>query len=434
MVDELLNEQRIIGIRCQDIQTGLHGYRVNEFETLLEVGMLARLSVHIRGGDVVSYDKLKEVSPTLFDISKLEFPTIIRTAEELDFVEVVGQGASRIIIPKVPYFDDLYYTLGEKAKLNGLNEYEQASIEILQRLAGSPLRKDTIEQSLGIKRRPLDRVVRIGEAGSYFHEIWRPDGDIILSPLYFGENPEFFADAVKKYGEQSIGKTLQLIRRYPGSPFQKVIDENTIGSKPLDVDEVELVKALVSRGIVQSPAIETTYSGKNYFLFTPPVGTSKILVVEKEIYEKAMVFISCVRQGEHFGDWRIKYPSAIIRVLLRDGWLRKTTVAKEQYKALVIKRICRLEPPDEKWQRTVLIDTPENRRALELAAEMLEKCEIELRRGFDSTARETIYSDLQYEEHLRAHSDIRRRNVVPQTRAEIMESTDQLLENIMKGV
>ena len=47
--------------------------------------MLARLSIHIRRGDVISFDRLKEVSSTLFDISKFKFPTIIRMVEELDF-------------------------------------------------------------------------------------------------------------------------------------------------------------------------------------------------------------------------------------------------------------------------------------------------------------------------------------------------------------
>jgi len=35
-------------IRCQDIQTGLQGYSVGEFDVLLRIGMAARLAIHFR--------------------------------------------------------------------------------------------------------------------------------------------------------------------------------------------------------------------------------------------------------------------------------------------------------------------------------------------------------------------------------------------------
>jgi len=434
MVSGQSNKQTVIGVRCQDIQTGLHGYQVDEFETLTKVGIAARLSIHLRGTDVVEYNKLKEVSPLLFGISKLEFPAITTLLQEVDFVSIIGTGDSKLINPKVPYFGDMYERLGEKAILDGLTEQEKASIELLQRLSEKPIRKNNIEKSMGLEPKLLDRILRIGKEGSYFNDIYRPEGNIILTPLYFGENPQFFAEAVQKYGEDIVGNTISSIRRMPGTPLKTILENATIGANEVGEDELELIKTLVSRGILQCPSIETTYSGKNYFIFTPPIGTPKIAVVEKEIYEKAMAVIACVRQGEHFGDWRVKYPVAIIKELLRAGWLRATTIAREQYKTLILKRICRLEPPDTKWQRTVLIDTPENRRALELAAEMLETGEIQTGRGLDTKTIEVIQSDLHYQESLRAYSDMRRRKQVPITQKEYQESTDALLEIICKAV
>lgn len=433
MVDNQLSKKTITGIRCQDIQTGLHGFQVDEFETITKVGVAARISTHIRGGDVLNYNKFKSICPTLFGITKLEFPTVMTLLQEVEFINIIGEGDSTTIIPKVPYFGDLYETLGEKAAIDGLSDHERASIDILQRLSEKPIYKDTMKSLLGIDPNVLDRVLRIGKEGSYFTEIPRPQSNIILTPIYFGENPEFFAKSVEKYGEDIVGKTIKLIRKVPGTPFQKILDNQSIGQYELSENELELIKTLVSRGILQTPSIETTYSGENHFLFTPPVGTATIAIVEKEIYEKAMAVIACVRQGEHFGEWRVRSPSAIIRSLLADGWLRKTTIAKEQYKTLVVKRICRLEPPNAHWQKTVLIDTPENRRALELAAEMLEAIEIQIGRGLNSQLRDAIYSDFKYQESLRGYGDIKKLKSVRMSDKEMRETTDEMLEFIMKG-
>jgi hypothetical protein len=206
-----------------------------------------------------------------------------------------------------------------------------------------------------------------------------------------------------------------------------------IGGTRLNADEFEIARIIIHKGLVQPPEITTSYSGTNEFLFTPPLGTNRILVVEKEIYEKAMACISCVRQGEHFGQWNIKWPRAIINALLNHGELKPTTIAKEQYKPMCIRGIVKLQNVRNNWWKPVLVDTPENKRALSLALEMLGGGEVLTERGYDSDSVRAIYSDSDYTEAIRGYGNIIRRKKIPKPRGEYDAEIDRLLFEVQKG-
>ncbi len=434
MVPDKPNDVVNIALRSQDIQTGLQEYKIDEFEVLLKVGMAARLAIHLRGGDVADYNRLKEVSVVLFGIEKLAFPSVITLLEEVGFITVARTGSNRKIIPKVPYFDDLYQTLGEKARLDGLNDLEQSSIEMLHKLSGSPLRKDVVQKALNVDFKTLEDALRIGKAGSYLNEVERRDGSLLVSPMYFAENGLAFANVVAKYGDPAFRHVFNLLRANPGWPLSLALGRQSIGSTQLSTDEMEILSALVNGHLLQPPAISTTKSGTNHFLFTPPIGTSKIPVTEKEIYEKAMAVISCVRQGEHFATWTIRDPRLVINALLREGALsRAISEAKEQYRALVIKKIAKLEPPGAAWQRVVLINTIENRRALRLAVELMSNLELIVDRGVTQENKEIIFGDKDYAEYIRGYGLVRQSKIIPRTSAEKQAATEKLLEAIQKG-
>lgn len=433
MVTEPSAKRVKIALRAQDIQTGLQEYQIGEFETLTKTGIATRLAIHLRGGDLADYQRLKDVSFALFGVDKLSFPSIMELLEDVEFVRVVGTGRNRKIVPTVPYFDDLYETLGEKAEQDGLNEIEQASVAVLDRLAASPIRKDLLAKSLGIQPKVLDTVAKIGHAGSYVEEIGRTAEPILISPVYFSENSAAFAAVVAKFGEPAFRQVFQLLQQNPGWPVAKILTEGAIGGTKLTTDECNVISALMQNGLLQPPAITTAASGTNHFLFTPPLGNTRIQVVEKEIYEKAMAVLSCVRQGEHFAKWNIRSPHLVINALLRDGWLRSNTEAREQYRALVIKKIAKLEPPGAAWQKVVLIDSPENRRALAWAVEMLKGSEVLDNRGLVQNARDLIFTDKDYAEHLRGFGMLRARKVIPRAPDEYQSETEKLIEAIQKG-
>jgi hypothetical protein len=423
----------ILALRSQDIQTGLQEYNVDEFEVLLRIGMATRLAIHLRGGDVLDYNRLKDVSSILFGIEKLVYPTILNLLEDIEFIKVIGTGSLKKVVPTVPYFNDLYQTLGEKAEAEGLNEFETASIAILESLSTTPLRRETIKKTLNIDTATLDNVIKIGKEGSYLDEIRRRDGSMLVSPVYFTENSTAFASIVAKYGDPAFKRVFDLLRKNPGWPLSKILSDNSIGDTILNQDEQEIFSALIQGGLLQPPAITTTLSGTNHFLFTPPIGTKQIQVVEKEVYEKSMAIISCVRQGEHFAKWNIRNPRLVINALLRDGYLKPTTEAREQYRTLVIKKIAKLDPPGAAWQRVVLIDIPENRKAIQIALDLLTNSELITDRGVEKNSRDLIFSDKNYSEYLRGYGLVRRRKIVPQTTSEKQAAAESLIEAIQKG-
>ena len=171
-------------------------------------------------------------------------------------------------------------------------------------------------------------------------------------------------------------------------------------------------------------------------MFTPPVGTPKIPIVEKEIYEKAMAVIACLRQGQHFGKWRVKWPVAIINAWLDParGKLKPTTLAKEQYAQLALRKICRLVPSGSDYYSVEFIDLPENRRALELAREMLTTTDFISDRGFDERAHDAIFSSAEYRESLIGYRDIVPRRLVERTPSEQQKHIERLIELAQMGV
>lgn len=438
MAEEQLSKQVLTAIRCQDIQTGLHGYSIADFDVLLRVGMAGRLAIHIRGGDVVDYDRLKEVSFYLFDIPKIAFDGILNLLADIEFVRLATVGQTvKTIIPTVPYFDDMYERLGNKAELEGLNEFEQISIAILDRLSKSPQDHHTLRTRLDLDPETFERVLKIGEEGSYIHEIARPRGSLLISPVYFSENPDIFAEAVEKYGETMIKNVIELMRKHPGVPYELVLSTGQLGEVLIPPDELAILKTLAENAVTQPPLLETTYSGKNHFLFTPPMGTERIPVVEKEIYEKAMAVVATMRQGQYFPlrDYRIKWPIAIIEAFLDPsrGELKATSFAKEQYSGLAIRKVCHLVNAGGNWYYPKFIDLPENRKAMKLARHMLTSPVVIEERGLDDRARDIIYSVTDYREALRGYGDIKKRKQIPASPSEQERQFSQILENLQMG-
>jgi hypothetical protein len=429
---EELRKESLTAIRCQDIQTGLQGFDIAEFKTLAKTGMAARLAIHLRGGDAIRLDALQEISHPLFGIGAIEFESVVQMLQEIEFVEIHGKGESRLVRPKVPFFNDMYSRLGTKALLDGLNEHERASVDLLDLVATQPCSRYDAEKQISIEEPAFSRVLSLADAGSYVSESKSPDGSILVSPLYWGEKPDRVAAAVRKLGASETSNVFKWVREAPGTPLAVINATGMIGTRVLSDDEKHVLRALVDRGIVQVPSITTTYSGENNFVFTPRIGTQQIQVVEKEVYEKAMAAVACLRQGQFFGSWRIGRPLAIIEALLERGYVGENTVAKEQYRWLVIRKICCLVPPNQKWQRLTLIDTPENRRALALAAEMLTSAEIVEARGLDQQTKMAI-QEPKYHESLRAYGEIRKKRRVPITDAEAARQAERLITLIQLG-
>ncbi|MFO2375829.1 hypothetical protein QOU54_30960, partial [Pseudomonas aeruginosa] len=93
-----------------------------------------------------------------------------------------------------------------------------------------------------------------------------------------------------------------------------------------------------SEGILKPPSIEFKKT-RETFVFTPRPGGSRMDPSNREIYERAMALVSCVRKGQLLAEqYRIKMPVRILEVLREKGHIGSNSEAINQYRNLVFLR------------------------------------------------------------------------------------------------
>lgn len=401
--------------RCDEIQTSLGAKEVPEFETIPELGMAVRLSLHIRGLNLIDYQVLKMVANHYLGIPTLAVDRIVRLLAEVEFVRIRSTGSSiKAVLPTVPYFDDLYDRLGEYAtNERTLTEAEQLALHLVDRLAKAPDKIDSLRTATGAENKLFNRNLRIGVEGSYLVTRRHRGRDIVLNPVYFSENSDVFADAVSSSGADSVGKVLAAVRHAQGWPLSLIKRASRIGKIDISPGQVDLLKRLAQDGAVKPPMIKTTYSGANYFMFTPTPSSVALSPTKREIYERAMAIVAAIRQGQLLPKkYAIRSPGAVIYTLKNDLRLGKaTTEATQQYKKLTHLRIARLVPKGGGFCELHIIDEPENHEALAIAYDLVSGDQL---KGLevDDQARKALQQDQQYVESLVAAGDLRSRESI----------------------
>lgn len=420
-------------IRCSEIQTSLGAIEVPEFETIPELGMATRLALHIQGLPLIKYEILKLVASHYIKIPKLAIERVVRLLAEVEFVRLQTQGSSILaVLPTIPFYEKLYNDLGEFASAKKtFNEPEEMALTIVERLAASPEKADSLSNKLGSEAALFRRSIAIGTEGNYLISRRFRGRDILINPTYFSENSEIFADAVAKVGSKSISALLATIRQYQGWPLGLIEKKAKVGDIAITPDQAELLRRLAQDGMVKPPTIETTHSGKNHFIFTPTPALGALSIGKKEIYEKAMAIVSAMRQGQLLPKaYAIRSPGAVLYKLKTDLRLsRATTEANQQYKQLSISRIAMLEDVGGGFSVLRIIDTPENREALEIAYNLVN----DGRSGgleVDEEARRALQQDQEYVESAIASAEMRKTESVSMS----AEQSEQLDLLFMRGL
>ena len=410
-----LNQTNSIEVvnKCHDIQVSLENKSVPEYESILEIGMMVRLSLHLRGLPLINYDILKLVADYYLQIPALVLKNIVQYLAEIEFVKIDKEGSTiKSILPTVPYFDDVYEIIGEFAdNEKHFNEYEQYALEILKRLSETPLHKSSLFE-IGAEKKTVNRTLDIGTQGGFLVERKARGKNIILSPTYFMENAELYTDLVAKSGAKSIEKINRLLKQSQGWPLAVIEQNQELCGTHLTIDEISLLRRLAFDVAIKPPSIQTSHHGNNYFMFTPTQGTVRIRPGKKEIYERATALVASVRQGQLLpAQYAIKYPYRLLLSFKEKGFLNANTEAFEQYKKLAVIRMCRLEDIGGGWHKLVLNDTPENKEALDIAISLLHNDMI-LGTEVDENVRFALRQDQQYIEAQRAAIKLRESQTV----------------------
>lgn len=416
--------------KCHDIQVSLGGTEVPDYELIPKIGMMVNLSLHIRGLATVPYDQLRLVSSHYFGIPTMVFKDIITSLADIGFVSLYTEkGTIKTVTPTVPYFENIYDRVGEFAEISGFSEPEQAALTILEKLSEAPTEKSNI-YSIGAEKKVIERNVQIGVQGGYILSERTRGKDILISPLFFSENYQLFADLTAKSGGKTIQRILQLIKDSQGWPLSLIETTKMINGNAVTDEEISLIKRLAQDSIVKPPSLKTPHSGENFFLFPPAPGNSKLNFSNKEIYERAMALIASVRQGQLLADkYAIRNPHWILSSLKDKGYLRSSTEAQAQYQQLAIMRVGRLQEVSPGWHRFTLIDTEENVRALKLAISLLSTGSVS-NMEIDQDARIALQKGQTYIESIISSKTLRKDGKI-ELNEEMKEEVDNLLLNAL---
>lgn len=419
-----------IAARCHEIQTGLGMAEVPEFENLRMIGMAVRLALHIRGLAAVNYETLRLVANHYLGIPSVAVKSILELLAEVEFVKLQTEGKTiKTVVPNVPYYESLYQTIGTFAADTGFNEAEELSIDLLCRLSKSPEKVDSLKSSLGAETKLLTRAFDVGKQGAYLRVHRSRGRDIALSPTYFSENAEIYADMVAGNGSKQMQKLLNAIRSMQGLPLSLIQKNKEIAGVQFSDDELNLLIRLAQDGLVKPPSISTAHSGEQFFIFTPTPAGAALAPTKREIYERAMAIVAAVRQGQFLPKrYAIRLPGAVLYTLKNNLKLSKaTTEATQQYRKLVHLRVARLVDVGSGFSELQIIDTPENREALEIAYRLV-NAGVAAGTEVDQSAKNALQLEHTFVESLVSSGELQRRHNVPVTPEQQLEMENLFLK------
>jgi len=423
----MTNEE--LSSKSRDIQVTLGAKTIAEYEAIPQIGIIVTLALHLRGLPVIEYEKARQVAAHFFNIHPSTFkPTMMHLAE-IEFVKLDTSGATiKNIYPQVPFFEDIYDKVGDYATVKlPLNEPERLALEMMLRLSNSPVEK-TQMFGLGADTKLVNRNLQIGKEAGFIIPKRARGKDILLSPVFFAENPDLLADLTAKSGSTRIQRLLGLIKKAQGWPLSLIESTKMIGEEKISDEELKLLKSLASDGVVKPPSIVTPHAGSQHFIFSPTPGVSKLDPANREIHERAMALIASVRQGQLLPkDVAIRSPYRLLYALKRDGYLRSNTDAYDQYHQLATLRVGQLIHMGGRWYQFRLIQSEENKKALDLALTILETGDV-VNMELNEEARIALQKDQEYIESIVASSKLSESKPIA-----LDEQSKIELENILLG-
>jgi hypothetical protein len=322
----------------------------------------------------VSYSLLRGVAVHRLGLQPGEVRPALNLLAEAEMVDLDTEGSTiKSIFPEIPYFKDLYTTVGEVGtSTGGLNEHEELTIAMMHRLGQGPVTRDELV-GLGAEKKALNRILDIGENAGFVLPKRARGRDVYISPGYFAEDPQALANLATQAGSSRLGRTLALIKKNQGYPLKLILERKELGGVRLDDNDVALIKALAGEGFVPPPSVRTTHSGENHFMFGPRPGKTRLAPHEVQIYNNALALAAAVRQGQFLArEYAVKYPALLLRRFLERGWVGSNSEAMEQYRAVAQHGVARLVLTGGSQAQLELIRTPDNERAVQMAIELLE--------------------------------------------------------------
>lgn len=372
MAEEAITKAQERAVRAHDMAVCMERSTVPEFEQVHFLGMAARLALHLRGVPAVKYETVRDVATYLLDFQVAAVKPVLKLLAEAEFANLVTEGQTiKTVIPDVPFYGQLFEKLGDVVGTDDFSEHEQLALDLSRRLSRSPVARDSLYQE-GADRKVVDRILEIGDKTSFLSVKRARGRDIVVSPAYFAENTQAYADLVAGNGSGRVKRLLDILKANQGWPLELILKEKRVGDHSLDKDDLSVVRLLAGDGFCPPPAIQTQHKGTTHFLFGPRPGAARLPAFKKPIYEAAMALVASVRQGQLLPrEYAIRSPRLLLNALRDRGYLKSNSEALEQYRQLAAMRVGRLVPVSGTRYRFELIDNEENKEAVNLAIVMV---------------------------------------------------------------
>lgn len=398
------------GLRCQDVHSGLRN--LDPSSPLLAplndtrlVGMAATTAGLIRGRDVVTdAEALMTVAAQQLDVPPMSFNEVVRLLEDAGFIEGVQRNGRKVesFTENVPYYDDLYSTLGNAWRSGQPTELEQQLLVVVDGLARAPLPLDDLGNRLGLDTAAIPDLLDVGTRSGLVRTLRSVDGDLVYSPFLGFENPEELTELVNSHGSDRLMEEFDLVRARQGL-------EISPGQHPL-------LTAAVAGGMVMAPMVELPNGAMQPFAAMPYVSDKSLLTARKPVLEKALAVLACLRCAEGHGEYNRLSPGALVNVIdkLLDpnrGFLNPNSAHRRQYQLIRNAGLIRFAPdtyPGGRWVTPTFIDTEDNRAALLLARDLIVHGELVGQRVDDSIARQALDAGKNFQAPMQATHKLRR--------------------------
>ncbi|MDQ7735110.1 hypothetical protein QT231_20620 [Halomonas sp. SpR1] len=278
-------------------------------------------------------------------------------------------------------------------------------------LQNKPENRDRLVSSTGIDIPMFNRCMDIGTHGNYLKEFRARGRNIIASPFYFSDNLEGLVDLSAKSGSYDIQVVLGIIKDNQGWPLSLIDKRLELGGRKLTLTQKNLLNHLCSEGILKPPSIEFKTT-RETFVFTPRPGGSRLDSANREIYERAMALVSCVRKGQLLAEqYRIKMPVRILETLRDKGYIGSNSEAANQYRNLVFLKVGSLRHTNGDRYQFCLNKTEENIAALSLAISLLITGEMSSL-DVNQDARIALSKDEKYIQSIVSSAELKKRRQV----------------------
>ena len=381
------------GLRCQDVNSGLRTFDASSpsltpLKQTRLVGMAADLAALVRDTPLISdMPALESVAAGELDIPSTSFDTVLAILESAELVELTRDPTGQVagLTSEVPFYRDLYSTLGESWRERGPSQLEEELVAVVGRLAAGPIPAEALTESVDVEKSDVERILGLGEEAQLIMAVSGVDGKILYSPFTAFENPTLLNDLAETHGSDQMLADFEALRQRQGLAV-------TPESFPLLYDAV-------ARGLLLAPSVELPDGGSQPFAVLPYTLDRQLLVGQKPVLDKALAVVACVRCGEQFGGYSdLPSATAAINKLLREGKLAPHSSSQRQYRLMRNKGIVAYGPDPMPWGTWVvptLIDTEDNRQALEIARDLMTLGESMAGRDA-SGAREHLAADARY--------------------------------------